>query len=106
MLQESFSTAEQDTQARALTEARVEVERMLLATRSALDADGALLSDEERAEIEGLMQAARDTAATSSDAAAIDAAVQALAKGTEAFAAQRMNEGIRKALSGKNVEAI
>jgi molecular chaperone HscA len=106
MLQESFSTAEQDIQARALTEARVEVERMLLATRSALDADGALLSDEERAEIEGLMQAARDTAATSSDAAAIDAAVQALAKGTEAFAAQRMNEGIRKALSGKNVEAI
>ena len=34
------------------------------------------------------------------------AAVQALAKGTEAFAARRMNEGIRKALAGKNVESI
>ena len=32
--------------------------------------------------------------------------VQALAKGTESFAATRMNEGIRKALAGKNLEAI
>jgi hypothetical protein len=31
---------------------------------------------------------------------------QALAKGTEAFAAQRMNEGIRKALAGKNLESL
>src|SRR3954465_10610527 len=43
MLQESFSTAQQDMQARALAEARIEADRMLLATQSALDADGALL---------------------------------------------------------------
>jgi molecular chaperone HscA len=30
----------------------------------------------------------------------------ALAKGTEAFAAQRMNHSIQKALAGRNVEAI
>jgi molecular chaperone HscA len=29
-----------------------------------------------------------------------------LAKGTEAFAAERMNHSIQKALSGKNVETI
>ena len=38
--------------------------------------------------------------------AAIEAATEALAKGTEAFAAIRMNDGIRKALAGKNIGAI
>ena len=41
------------------------------------------------------------TLETSTDAAAVEAAAQALAKGTEAFAAQRMNRGIRQALAGK-----
>ncbi|MFZ9285990.1 MAG: Fe-S protein assembly chaperone HscA, partial [Burkholderiaceae bacterium] len=43
MLQESFTTAEADIQARALAEARLDADRMLLATQSALDADGHLL---------------------------------------------------------------
>jgi molecular chaperone HscA len=106
MLQESFTTAEADIQARALGEARVEAERMLLATQGALDADADLLDPAERREIDSLMQQLRELAAAGTDAAAIDAAVQALAKGTEAFAARRMNEGIRKALAGKNVESL
>lgn len=106
MLQESFSTAEQDIKARALTEARVDAQRMLLATQSALDADAHLLDAAERQEIEALMRTLRETAAASQDAAVIEAAVQALAKGTEAFAARRMNEGIRQALAGKNLESI
>jgi molecular chaperone HscA len=106
MLQESFTTAEQDIKARALTEARVDADRMLLATQSALDADGALLDAAERAQIESLMTQLRNVAAQSHEAGAIEAATQALAKGTEAFAAERMNQGIRKALSGKNVETI
>ena len=44
MLTESFSSAEADMQARSLRESQVEAERMLLATRSALAADGDLLS--------------------------------------------------------------
>jgi molecular chaperone HscA len=40
MLQESFTTAQADMKARALVEARVDADRMLLATRSALAADG------------------------------------------------------------------
>lgn len=106
MLQESFTTAEADMKARALTEARVDAERMILATHSALEADGDLLSPAERATIDGLVSTLRETAKSSNDAAVVEAAVQALAKGTEAFAAQRMNEGIRKALAGKNLEAI
>lgn len=106
MLQESFTTAEADMKARALTEARVDAERMILATQSALEADGDLLSPAERAAIDGLVATLRETAKSSNDAGVVEAAVQALAKGTEAFAAQRMNEGIRKALAGKNLEAI
>ncbi len=105
MLQESFSTAQQDMQARALAEARVDADRMLLATQSALQADSDLLSADEQALISQLMTAlaaARDHA----DAAGIEAATQALAKGTESFAAQRMNRGIQKALAGKNIETV
>jgi molecular chaperone HscA len=106
MLQESFTTAEADMKARALTEARVDGERMIIATRSALDADGALLQPQERAAIDALVAALSETLRSSEDPAVIEAAVQSLAKGTEAFAARRMNEGIRKALAGKNLEAI
>ena len=105
MLQESFSTAQQDMQARALAEARLEADRMLLATRSALNADGQLLEPGERQEIDGLMEQVR-AAATGSDAPAIEAATEALAKGTEGFAARRMNQSIRQALAGRSVEAL
>jgi molecular chaperone HscA len=105
MLQESFSTADADMKTRAVVEARVDGDRMLLATLSALAADGDLLSDAERATIDVLM-AAVNTARALDDAAAIEAATQTLAKGTEAFAALRMNRGIQRALAGKNIETV
>jgi len=105
MLQDSFATAQQDMQARALVEARVDADRMLVATRSALAADGDLLSAEERAAIDQLM-ADLQTAVSSEDAAVVEAATDALAKGTEAFAAQRMNRGIQQALAGKKLEEV
>jgi len=104
-LTESFSTAEQDMRERSLRESRVEAERLLLALRAALDADGDLLSAQELQAIEVEMtavQAARESA----DHHRIDAAVEALAKSTEAFAAERMNRGIRQALAGKRVEEV
>ncbi|KQU91061.1 Fe-S protein assembly chaperone HscA [Variovorax sp. Root318D1] len=106
MLQESFSTAQQDMQARALVEARVDAERLLLATQSALDADGDLLEAQERAVIDASMSRLREAANGSNDAAAIEAATKALANDTEAFAAQRMNAGIARALSGRKVESL
>ncbi len=106
MLQESFTTAEQDMKARALAEARVDADRMLIATQSALDADAALLEAAELAEIGQLMDQLRAVAAQSNDAGAIEAATTALAKGTENFAAERMNHGIQQALAGRNVETI
>ena len=105
MLQDSFSTAQQDMKARALAEAQVDADRMILATQSALAADADLLSPNERAQVDSLMAGLTDTRAHG-DAAAIEAATQALAKGTEGFAAERMNRGIQKALAGKNIESV
>jgi molecular chaperone HscA len=105
MLKDSFSTAQQDMQARALVEARVDADRLLLATRSALGADGQLLDAAERAQIDAAMLAAEQSL-VSTDAAHIEAVSKALAQATEAFAAARMNHGIAQALAGKNIATI
>jgi molecular chaperone HscA len=105
MLQDSFATAHQDMHSRALVEAQVDADRMILAIRSALKADADLLSSSERVLTDGLMAELVD-ARTNGDTVSIEAATQALAKGTEAFAAQRMNRGIQKALAGKNIESV
>jgi molecular chaperone HscA len=105
MLKDSFSTAQQDMKSRALIEARVDADRMILATQSALDIDGKLLNKAAVDEILAL-SAALVIAKTSDDAAVVEAATMALAKGTEEFAAMRMNSGIAKALAGKNIENI
>ncbi|MBB3192678.1 Fe-S protein assembly chaperone HscA [Roseateles terrae] len=105
MLREGFASAESDMQARKLREARVEAERMLLATASALKADGDLLNDDERQAIASL-EAELRTLAQSEDADAITGAVEALAKGTEGFAAARMNRGIQQALTGRSIDSV
>jgi len=105
MLQDSFKSADVDMAARALREEQVEAERIVLATQSALNADGNLLADDERAQIDGLLQDVRRTAA-GSDYQAIKKAVEALAHGTEDFAARRMDRSVRVALSGRKLEEI
>ena len=105
MLQAGFAHAAGDMAARKLREARVEAERMVLATRAALAADAALLEAGEREAIEQLLRAT-ETTAEGGDADAIDDAVKALAEGTEAFAAARMNQGIRRALAGRAIDQV
>ena len=105
MLQDSFHTAEIDKQARSLAESRLEVDRMCLATNAALNKDAHLLTTAELENIKQLMTLAIE-AKSLDDAIAIENATEALAKGTEAFAALRMNESIRQALSGKTIESL
>jgi len=105
MLQDSFATAQQDIQARALVEARVDADRMIAATRTALAADADLLQPTERQQIDDLMAALAATA-QGDDANAIENATTELAKATEPFAALRMNRGIQQALSGKKLEEV
>ena len=106
MLQDSFKSADVDMKLRALREEQVEAERIVLATQSALDADGAvLLSDAERADVIALIEAVRKELA-SDDHGAIKAAVEALAQGTEEFAARRMDRSVRTALAGKTLDEL
>jgi molecular chaperone HscA len=105
MLQDSFTTAESDMRARAVVEARVDADRLLLATQSALNADKDLLSADERTAIDAAMHAL-DASRISEDATHIEAMSKSLAQATEGFAAARMNRGIALALSGKNIESI
>jgi molecular chaperone HscA len=105
MLKDSFTTAESDMRARAVVEARVDAQRMLLATQSALSADGDLLSLSERTSIDVAMEKLRQIS-TSDVAADIESGTKALANATEAFAAMRMNRGIANALAGKNIDTI
>jgi molecular chaperone HscA len=105
MLRDGFAHAQGDMRLRALREARVDADRLLLATQSALTADGELLSDADRRSIAALMDRLRELSA-GEDHDAINAAVEALAKGTEEFAAARMNRGIRDALAGRSIEDV
>jgi molecular chaperone HscA len=105
MLREGFAQADSDAALRSLREARVDADRLVLATQSALAADGDLLNATERTAIEGQV-AATQRIVRSEDHRAIDDAVKALAAATEAFAAARMNRGIRNALAGRSVDDI
>jgi molecular chaperone HscA len=103
MLKDGFASAEGDMAARKLRVARVEAERMVLATRSALVADGDLLPAEERQALDARLAA---LAAMNEDADAIEAATKALAEATEGFAAERMNRSIARALTGRDVSQL
>jgi molecular chaperone HscA len=105
MLREGFGSAEVDMHQRTLREAQVDAERLVLATRSALAADGDLLSAAERASIE-LRIADLEQTGAGDDPAAIRVALDALGDSTEGFAAMRMNRSIRSVLTGRRVEEV
>jgi molecular chaperone HscA len=105
MLFDSYEYAEEDLKARQRVEARVEAERILAALQLALAADGQLLSAAERAaidaEVAGLQEAVRRD-----DHRAIRTRTEQLDRATKPFAERRMNEGIARAIAGKQVGAI
>ncbi len=109
MLQDSFQSADGDMRLRALREEQVDAERILLATRSALESDGYLLSDEEKIALMVLMNKvseAVEKSAQSQDQLHLKLAVDALSQGTEEFASRRMDRSVRNALAGKTLDEI
>ncbi len=102
MLRDSFEHANEDVHARALAEHRVEGQRLIEATRSALQADGGLLSADEKTAIEANMQALQKLL-PATDHRAIKQAADALNRATEEFAARRMDAGIKRALAGRKI---
>jgi molecular chaperone HscA len=106
MLQSSFSHAETDKQARALREAQVEADQLLVAIRAALAQDGeALLNSEERANLERHMETLQ-TAMAGTERDAITRAAEALNHASETFAGRRMDASIQKALAGQKIDEL
>jgi molecular chaperone HscA len=105
ILRDSFQHAKEDVHARALAEYRVEAQRLVEATRSALSQDGRLLTDEERGAIEHATQAL-EKLLTGTDYRAIKQATDALNRATDEFAARRMDEGIKRALAGRKISSL
>ncbi|MEO8487884.1 MAG: Fe-S protein assembly chaperone HscA [Betaproteobacteria bacterium] len=105
LLRESFEHAADDMSVRVLGEARVDADHVAMATESALAADADLLSQDERAAIEAAVARLRSARARD-DASSLRAAVDALNRATEVFAARRMDRGVRQALAGRAIDSL
>jgi molecular chaperone HscA len=105
MLQDGFQSAEVDMKKRALAEERVEAQRLIEAIEAALATDGHLLDDSEREDIDRAIDQLR-VLVQQDDHLAIKAAVDALSRETDAFAARRMDQSIRTALAGKSINEL
>jgi molecular chaperone HscA len=102
MLKDSMEYAGEDMQARSLREQQVEARRLIEATETALEDDGRLLAAAERLRIDRAIAALRASAA-GSDSRATKAAFDALNSATQDFAERRMNQGIKRALTGHKI---
>ena len=105
MLKDSHGHAEEDMKQRELREQKVEAARLLESTESALKTDSDLLNAEERSQIDALIEDLLQIK-EQDDTEAIKKAISALSKGTEDFAARRMNRTILAALQGKSVYEV
>ncbi|KLN96796.1 Fe-S protein assembly chaperone HscA [Moellerella wisconsensis] len=105
MIKDSMSNAQDDLTARRLAEQKVEAARVLESLTRALEQDAHLLSKEEQVAID---QAANNLIETvqGTDPVAIEYSIKLLDKQTQNFAARRMDDSIRQALSGHSVDEI
>ena len=105
MLRDSMVHAREDMEMRVLTEARVEARRNILAVNAAMNADRALLTKEDEANIKQAI-ANLETAAAGDNRDAINDAAEALENASRPFAEARMDSRIRQALAGQNVDEV
>ena len=99
MLKAGYEYASEDMLARKLAEARVEAEALLEGLRAAINVDGDLLSEGERADLESGMGSLQ-SAAKSDQPERIRESTEQLGRSSEVFAARRMDRSIQKALQG------
>lgn len=106
MLRASLANAEADVQARMLVEQQVEADRVMESVSQALRSDGArLLERADRAVIEtALAQLSQQR--QGQDVDAIMAAIAEVEHATAEFAARRMDDSIRRALQGQQVDKV
>jgi len=106
MLKDSMSFAKEDMQARMLKEQQVEALRVIEAINASLSEAKGLLSETElaslEAEINKLIQL-RDTATTPEQ---LKVGITQLDNASSDFAARRMDDSIKKALTGQSVDQV
>jgi len=105
MLLAALEHGEEDFEKRRLVDARVEAERVVLATKKALSADGDLLSSEERGRIEQALSAL-EQAIKGEKASLIQARTGDLDDATHAWAGRRMDRAVAGAIAGKRLDAV
>ncbi len=105
MLLDALDHGEEDLERRRLAENRVDAQRILVATRAALETDADLLQPGERARIEEAC-AALEAAAHGDSAPFIHSKFESVDEATKAFAGRRMNRAIARAIEGQRVESI
>ena len=106
MLKDSFQYASDDKVARVLREQQVDAQRLLEAVQGALDADGERLLDaEERMVIDLQMQELAELM-KGNDGYAIEQQTKRLSQVTDAFAARRMDQTVKAALAGRNLNEL
>ena len=105
MLLDALDHGEEDFERRKLAERRVEAERILAATASALKKDADLLEPGEEGRIRESMAALRQAIA-GENAALLQARIDALDDGTKPWAGRRMDRAIGAAISGKKLDDI
>ena len=105
MLKASMEHAKDDAMARALREAQVEAERMIEATEAALAEDAHLLNEAEITRITATIAKLKDLA-QGDNRRQINIAMDDLGFETQEFAHRRMDQSIKKVLSGRKVDDI
>ncbi|ASK78440.1 Fe-S protein assembly chaperone HscA [Paraphotobacterium marinum] len=106
MIKESMSNAKIDRDARALAEQKVEAERVLEGLISALKKDGdALLTANERNNLESSMMLLYKSL-SGQDIKEIKRLIKQTDELSQDFAARRMNQSIKSALTGKSIDEI
>jgi molecular chaperone HscA len=106
MIKASWSNVDEDRGARSLREQQVEADRLLEAVAIALTADGErLLTDQEQQVIVNQMEQLV-TVRNGEDHHAIAKQIEIMAKASNAYAAMRMDDSIKRALAGKSVDQL
>jgi molecular chaperone HscA len=105
MLVESLEHADADVAARLLAEWRVEGERVLAALGSALEEDGALLAEGERAAIEERARGLGE-AMQGDDPFAVQAWLDSLDAAAKPFVERRVDAHVSRAMAGRRVEDV
>ncbi|MCG7531792.1 Fe-S protein assembly chaperone HscA [Psychrobium sp. MM17-31] len=105
MIKDSMTHAKGDMDARMLAEEKVEASRVLEGLVSAINADGQLLDEQELATIRHAMSTL-EQAVEAGDIKAIKQAISDCDTASSDFAAKRMDQSIRDALSGQSVDDI